>query len=99
PSQGVPRRDRLRQSDIDVLEEIWGCFSVSVEFSKHECMKGIVYGGRDFGGDDPVTLRIDQQHSRSGVELRQNLGDSHLLRTSRSSVLGGDGRGVARPRL
>jgi hypothetical protein len=79
PTQSVPCSDGLRQPEIDVLEETWGCFSVPIEFGKHECMKRIVYRRSDFGRDNPVPLGIDQQHSRGSVEFRQNLRDSHLL--------------------
>ena len=60
PSQGVARGDRLRQPEIDVFEEIRRCFSVPIEFGKHERVKSVVYGGGDLGRDDPVALCIDQ---------------------------------------
>src|SRR5882724_5055248 len=80
PPQSVPRSDRLRQPEIDVFEKTWSCFPVSIEFRKHECMKGVVYCGSNFGRDDPMPLRINQQHASSRIEIRQILGDSQLLR-------------------
>src|ERR1035437_2046301 len=44
PSQGVPRGDGLCEPKINLLEEIGCCFSVPIQFGKHECMKSVVYG-------------------------------------------------------
>ena len=50
----------LRQSEIDFLEELWGRFSVPIEFRKHEGMKSIVNGRSNLRRDDAVPLGIHQ---------------------------------------
>src|ERR1022692_1471462 len=79
PSQSVPRGHGVPQPEIDLLEELWRCFSVPIEFRKHECMKGVVAGRRNLRRDDPVPLGIHQQHSCCREEFLQIFGDSQLL--------------------
>ena len=99
PSQRVPRRHRLCQPKINLLENVRCCCSVPVQFGKHEGMESVVYSGRNFCRDDPMPLSVDQQHSRRRVEFLQIFGDSQLLRALGSSVPRGGRRVVARLRL
>jgi len=48
-SQRVSGRDRLRQPEIDLLEETGRRFTAMVEFRKHEGMKRVVDGRCDLG--------------------------------------------------
>src|ERR1700693_1493964 len=75
--QRVSSGDGLRQPEIDFLEEFWCGLAILIQLRKHERLERVMHGRRNLGGDDPVSLRIHQQHSGSRIELWQILGDSH----------------------
>jgi hypothetical protein len=50
-----------------------------IEFRKHEGMKGIVHGRRDFGRNDAVAFGVNEQDARSGKEFTKVFGDAYLL--------------------
>ena len=86
-SQSVAGSDGLRQSQVEVFQEVRRYSSVSVKFGKHQSMEGIVNRGCNLGGDDSVSLRVHHQNTRRRIKLTQLSASAHLLGTPRESIL------------
>src|SRR5580698_6554748 len=48
PTEGIPRRNGLCQSQVDSLEKLRSRFSAVIEVGEHEGMKGVVNRRSDF---------------------------------------------------
>ena len=68
-----------------------------IEFGEHQSMKRIVHRGCDFGGNDAVSLSVDEQNARGGINLAQIFGYAQFLPAPRGAVFTFDFRRVARP--
>ena len=66
-AQCVSGSNGMCKSEVDDLEDIGCRFPVGVEFAKHCRMKGVMDGRRNLGRDAPMSLGINQQHTRSGI--------------------------------
>jgi hypothetical protein len=88
PAEGVASGDGIGQAEIDALEQFGGSFAAVIEFGKHEGVEGVVNGGGDFGGDDAVALRVDQEDAGSVVEFAEIFSNAHLLGAAGAAILG-----------
>src|SRR5215472_9787541 len=85
-SQYVPRAHRLRQPQVEVLEQLWSCLSVTTQFSQHQGMERVVNRRSDLCRDDPVSLRIHQKNTSRRTQSPQVFGNSRLLRAACKSI-------------
>src|SRR5580698_639222 len=87
----------MSKPEANDLENFCRCFPVIVEFAKHCCMKGVMYGRSDLGCNASMSLSVDQQHTGGGIELVQVFSNSLLFRTLGLSVMGDLIRRIFRP--
>src|SRR5581483_831745 len=78
-AERVARGDGECEAEVEFFEELRGGFAVLVELVKQERVEGVVNGGGDFGGDDAVALRVDDEDAGGGVELREVLRNAQLF--------------------